>query len=103
MRAALDASSPALFSRALVAFLLPASRGEGGRRPDEGRFSHNASNSPSPVVADLQLRQRADDLHRFQTYGDDAEKQFQRIIRVAHGLDGPVVGPVDLNSPQKCR
>lgn len=36
-----------------------------------------------------------DDAHRLQAHGDDAQEQLQRVLGVAHGLDGPVVGIVD--------
>jgi hypothetical protein len=46
-------------------------------------------------MLDVQLGQCRHNLLCFQTYGDNALKQLQQLVRVAHGFDGPVVGVVD--------
>ena len=46
-------------------------------------------------ILDVQLLQSFNDLLRLQTHGHHSLEQLQRVLGVAHGFDGPVVGVVD--------
>ena len=47
------------------------------------------------IAGDFQWRQAVHDFHRFQADRHHAQEQLQRITRITHRFDGPVVGVVD--------